>query len=271
MSESSRDILNNLPSNEGPGPSSAGDNRDSTDFNAVDAVHLFNTKIDIALEKQRVSIVSELQDKFKTNADFKGEGNKIQYSFNEERLRNLDTLSNNITFGDLKGALTLIESEKKSLNYRNKLLKIADKYGWDTVKEYTDSDIADNAEDATKIRSAVARASAKKRQVQTPYTRNTQSFVPRKPGVFDGMSTRQLFLGSQLGYGNQTGFNQRQPYYQPPRPSFNNFRPQYGPAINALCHYCNLPGHFAKYCPYSEQLQRRQPPAATFTGASDKQ
>ena len=34
---------------------------------------------------------------------------------------------------------------------------------WDTVKEYTDYDIADNAEDATQMRSAVARAATKKR------------------------------------------------------------------------------------------------------------
>ena len=38
------------------------------DFNAVDAVSLFNSKLDAALEKQRISIVSELQDKLKFNS-----------------------------------------------------------------------------------------------------------------------------------------------------------------------------------------------------------
>lgn len=79
------------------------------------------------MEKQRVSIVSELQNKLKINTDFKGEGNKIQYSFNEERLRNLDTLANNITFGDIKGTLLLVDTEKKAPKHRSKLLKITDK------------------------------------------------------------------------------------------------------------------------------------------------
>ena len=93
--------------------------RDSSEFNAVDAVHWFNTKIDIALEKQRRSIVSELQEKLKSNTDFKGEGNKIQFAFNEDRLRGLDTLKNFILLGDIKEALDFIDSEKKALGYRN--------------------------------------------------------------------------------------------------------------------------------------------------------
>ena len=46
-----------------------------------------------------LSIVSELQDKLKHNADFKKEGNMIPFSFNEESPHILDTLANNITFG----------------------------------------------------------------------------------------------------------------------------------------------------------------------------
>jgi hypothetical protein len=39
-----------------------------------------------------------------------------------------------------------------------------------------------------------------------------------------------------------------------PRSSFNGLRPNFGQDTNVVCFYCNLPGHFAKYCPYSEQL-----------------
>ena len=113
-----------------------------TDFNTVDAVILLNSKIDIALEQQRVSIVSESQSNLKVNTDFKGE----------------------------------------------------DKHGSDTAKEYTDSDIADNAEDATKLRYVVARAATEKRQNQTPYSRNQPPFTKRK-------ATMQL---------SQSGFRQCQ-------------------------------------------------------------
>ncbi len=91
-----------------------------TEFNAVDAVHLFNTKIDIAFQKQKVDIVSEIQDKLKSTSNFKGEGNKVQFAFNEDRLRSLETIENKLSLGDIEGTLTLIDSEKKSINYRNK-------------------------------------------------------------------------------------------------------------------------------------------------------
>ena len=225
------------------------------DENPAEAVQLLNNHINIALEKQRASIIAELQNKFKTNTDFKGEGNKIQFAFNEERLRNLDNIQNNLLFGELKEALATIESEKKALNYRNKLLRIAEKHGWDTVKEYTDNDLADGSEDAAKLRSAISRAAAKKRT--TPYARPIpQNANQRRPGVFDGMSNRQLFLGSQ-------SFNQRQGQVYAPRASFPGFRPNFSVGANVICHYCGLPQHFAKYCPYSAEVQRRQPPSAT--------
>lgn len=89
----------------------------------------------------------------------------------------------------------------RALIYRYKLLKIAEMHGSDTVKEYADSDIADNnTEDATKLRSVVARSATEKRQNQTPYSRNQPSITQRKTGVFDCMSTMKLFLDSQSGF-----------------------------------------------------------------------
>jgi hypothetical protein len=38
--------------------------------------------------------------------------------------------------------LDIITEEKGIITKRNKILKIADKYGWDTVKEYLDSPLA---------------------------------------------------------------------------------------------------------------------------------
>ncbi|VDH95206.1 organic solute transporter subunit alpha [Mytilus galloprovincialis] len=230
--------------------------KDTNEFSAVDAVSLFNTKIDIALDKQRSSIVSELQEKLQVNTDIKGEGIKIQFSFNQERLSNLDRFKNYLSRGSVEEVFELIDSEKKALTHRNKLLRIADRHGWGTVKEYSDNDLTDNSEDASKLRAAIFRASKKR---QTPYARNqpTQpSYQRTRPGVFDGMSNNQLFLGSQ-NYGQRQIFN--------PRPQFQNYRQNFTPGANLTCHYCNLPGHFAKFCPYTAQLQRRQPAAATVT------
>ena len=125
------------------------------EFDAVDAVSLFNKKLETALEKQRSAILSEIQDKLKpTNApEFRGEGNKIQFLFNQDRIRGLDSLSQKLFAGDFSGAIETLKSEKEAFRQRNKILRIADKHGWDTVKEYVDSDIADSSEDAQNSRS----------------------------------------------------------------------------------------------------------------------
>ncbi|CAC5401129.1 unnamed protein product [Mytilus coruscus] len=230
--------------------------KDANEFSAVDAVSLFNTKIDIALNKQRSSIVSELQEKLQVNTEIKGEGIKIQFSFNQERLSNLDRIKNFLSRGSVEEVFELIDSEKKALSHRNKLLRIADRHGWGTAKEYSDSDLTDNSEDASKLRAAIFRASKKR---HTPYARNhpTQSSFQRtRPGVFDGMSNNQLFLGSQ-NYGQRRFFT--------PRPPFPSYRQNFAPGSNVTYHYCNLPGHFSKFCPYTAQLQRRQPASATVT------
>jgi hypothetical protein len=119
---SSRQPLNNHPSIEVIDPSISNRCHGYTDLNAVDAVGLLNSKIDIgcllcraypyvdysikgttfcrittcnnqahlnllyilttkdiAMEKQRVSIDFELQNKLKVNTYFKGKDNKIHY------------------------------------------------------------------------------------------------------------------------------------------------------------------------------------------------
>ncbi|CAC5421229.1 unnamed protein product [Mytilus coruscus] len=200
--------------------------KDANEFSAVDAVSLFNTKIDIALDKQRSSIVSELQEKLQLNMEIKGEGIKIQFSFNQERLSNLDRIKNFLSRGSVEEIFELIDSEKKALSRRNKLLRIADRHGWGTTKAYSNSDLTDNSEDASKLRAAIFRASKKR---QTPYARNQPT-----------QSSFSLFLGS-LNYGQRRFFT--------PRPPFPSYRQNFAPASNVTCHYCNLTGHFAKFCP----------------------
>eukprot|EP00105_Crassostrea_gigas_P016351 XP_011433697.1 PREDICTED: organic solute transporter subunit alpha-like [Crassostrea gigas] len=104
--------------------------------------------------KQTDEVSLKVQDKLKpTNSlEFRGEGNKIQFNFNEERLRGLELLSQKLISSDFSGITNLISSEKEAIRHRNKILRIADNHGWGTVKEYVDSDFADNNEDAARLR-----------------------------------------------------------------------------------------------------------------------
>ncbi|XP_062600575.1 uncharacterized protein LOC134262208 [Saccostrea cucullata] len=242
-------------------------NSDDRDFDATDAVRLFNRRIETALEKQRVAIVSKIQEKFQyksaDSCDLQSEGNKIQFKFNEERLRALDLIEKKLSINDIGEIFVIINKEIEALHHRNKILRIADKHGWDTVKEYTDSDLADNPEDASKLRAAISRAAAKKRRY-LPYSKEPQS---TKPGIFDGLTPRQLFRGN-AGFQQYTGYNQK--YNNRANPSY--FRPNYQvPGNNVICLYCQLPGHFAKFCPYTDLQQRVRPirvPEATATSDS---
>jgi hypothetical protein len=64
----------------------------------------------------------------------------------------LTELENLIQDCNFQKAREVIKEEKAALLHRNKILKIADRQGWDTVHEYLDDQLEDDTEDATKLR-----------------------------------------------------------------------------------------------------------------------
>jgi hypothetical protein len=90
-----------------------------------------------------------------------------------------------------------IRSELEEIQQRNKLIKIADRHGWNTVREYTLHPLDDNNEDAAKIRSAIARAS-RKRWSAKPYKRRSP---PISTATGSGRGQNQLFRSKQ-GFNN---------------------------------------------------------------------
>ena len=63
---------------------------------------------------------------------------------------------------DVAKVFEIIAAQKVALTQRNKILKIADRRGWGTVNEYLDDPLADNNDDAIKLRYAVNRATRKR-------------------------------------------------------------------------------------------------------------
>ena len=92
-------------------------------------------------------------DPIKTFDDFvfQKEGNKIQQKFNTDRATRLSDMLALIQSNRCEDAEVAIRSELEEIQQRNKLIKIADRHGWDTVREYTFHPLADNNEDAAKI------------------------------------------------------------------------------------------------------------------------
>lgn len=95
-------------------------------------------------------------------------------NFNSDREHDILKAVNLLKSNNVESAIDALNSVVKDLNKRNKVVRIADKYGWDVVQEYQDDPITDDADDATKLRQATFRA--KKRNNRKLYERNNRSY-----------------------------------------------------------------------------------------------
>ena len=228
--------------------------RNRDEFRNSDQMSLMNTVIDRALVRQRKFLIDHIDSKLDTvtrpvpatveEFDFRQEGNKIQHKFNSQRSDKLSEVLRLIQSGHSEDAEDVVKSEISEIRQRNKLIKIADRHGWDTVREYTLHSLTDDNEDGTKLRTGIARAS-RKRNVSKPYNRKPSTQPNQGHGGFAG---RQNSL----------------------------FRAKVQPKDNLAtiiapgsCFLCHLPGHFVKHCPYnSRQFATRAPTTATTASSS---
>ena len=181
----------------------------------ADAVSLFNTSLSKALEKQQSAIIETLSEKLgkstsSTNSavggsdctpyESKHEGHKIQFNFNQERFGKLTEIEDAVRSSDVAKVFEIIAEQKVVLTQRNKILKIADRHGWDTVNEYLDDPLADNNDDAIKLRYAVNRATRKRNYRYRPYER-------RRAGMFSPSAFFRGFGRAVGAPGSATGFS----------------------------------------------------------------
>jgi len=244
---------------------------DDNDMSNADAVSLFNASLTQALQRQKSEILSEFQKTLSSKStvsaeditnissnkhsstacqpstfEFKQEGTKIQFNFNTDRisgLRRIGLLLKSQSTSDIE---SVIKAEIETLYQRNKILKIADRHGWDTVHEYLDDPLADNVEDASKLRSAVYRAT-RKRTSAKPYNRG---------GARGAFNPRDFFRGFSQGNTRNDDFPQQH----------NNTQRQFN---DGLCFYCKRPGHIARVCPYKQRSASK--PAASGSAISHAQ
>ncbi|CAC5392799.1 unnamed protein product [Mytilus coruscus] len=130
------------------------ENTSNTELSTDGAVSLFSTVLTNALEQQKVNLIKHFENQFVQPVKstvvstpdfvFKREGHRIQYLFNTERSDTISRIEKLIQSKSYVQALEVLAEEKETLRKRNKILKIGDKHGWDTVNEYLDSPLADD-------------------------------------------------------------------------------------------------------------------------------
>lgn len=59
-----------------------------------------------------------------------------------------------LKFGRTEDARKILKSTREMFVERNTHLRIADKYGWDTLEEYVGDSLVDGPDEATKLRKA---------------------------------------------------------------------------------------------------------------------
>jgi hypothetical protein len=180
----------------------------------------------------------------------------------------------------------LINSELDTLRQRNKILKIADRHGWDTVNEYLDDPLADNNEDARKLRGAIvfdcrSLAEATKKVLwfksarileawSLSFTTCPNNSSPELGGILVVVSQRIIkvlvnsvptmavcnfeyfvALAKRSGFKPKNflrGFGQASTV----KNQFNTPNP-----LNLACFYCKRLGHFAKECPFKLRAETK--------------
>lgn len=103
----------------------------------------------------------------------------------------------------------------------------------------------------------------------------------RREGITRALTTTRIISPLSPGYSmvsfpdsffrGNSGFQQYNQRFN--RPNTAYFRGTYQvPGNNVICLYCQLPGHFARFCPYTNQQQRGRPataPESTVTSDAD--
>ena len=171
---------------------------------------------------------------------FNRKGNEIQYKFNRKVQGSLEEVQSHLETNAVDKAKEALAQGTRLLDERQKLILLADKseFGLKTVEEYTQHELAEDEQDAKKIRHAGERAekalkssAAKRKSFKAP------SLVSR-PSTFTANSR----VGPQ-NFGPSTSFTpwrNRSSMFQ--RPADFSLRP-------GNCFACGRFGHWRSECP----------------------
>ena len=162
---------------------------------------------------------------------FKKKANEDQFNFNRKLAENIGTAKSAAEIGQLEKVRSDLAEGEKLLCERQKLILLADKseFGWATVEEHKQHNLADDSVDKKIIYSAercarVALQARKKKKTTFSTSNYRSSSVGTPPSTSSSKFQHQPLMM------NVPGFPFRRPY-------------------TGTCFACGKPGHWRSCCP----------------------
>ena len=157
--------------------------------------------------------------------EFKYKRNKIQFDINKSVMEKIE---NALEMSDDEERRATLNEGKDILVQRNKHIKLAEKYGWETVDCYVEEPLASDSDDEKKIRRAIKESKAMKEE-----KRKSARTVIKPQSV-------QSRLGPPTSsQRNLNDVNFRQSLSK---------RPGAPPSSDSTCFRCGRRGHVARVC-----------------------
>ena len=181
-------------------------------------------KRDLAIENEEN--LTRMAKRFKPTPkyEFKHDGNRQQHNHRSDVKEALQTAFDALVNSNFDRAKEALEEGMLLVDKRSKLIILADKYGWDFVKEYQRDEVASNSDDIKKCLKLVNSARVQKR------SKVTRKLTPESTvgGVSSFMPHRSISVSPR-------SINPL---------LFRSSKQLFGP-----CHSCGRYGHYWRACP----------------------
>ena len=137
---------------------------------AATVTNMAKEAVDAMMARSDDKVADQIEEGFKKKeklkADLKNEGNSDQYKHQKELLENLEDVERAVDRNDVSKAKAAIDTGKKLIMKRIKLIRLADREDWATVREYVSDDLASDSDDDKQIAKAIKLSAAKREKLK---------------------------------------------------------------------------------------------------------